>query len=253
MSRKALVPTEFEDLLTPTGRRVLSGRSELCGFLANPRQRFLATDGLILKSRAEAIRRVLEDELRDFLTPMSDPIPPETIWEMKHDYEEWLPKTVRVSTAYLEKKKEKAYQRAAELGLVDLLKSESLALFAERIAGQRLDRRSGQQILCYGPGDYAGPHNDHHPENSRAAQGYIDVHLTLASKAVDHQYLVYAKAGHFTEMVKVSGLGFLTIYRLPFWHYTTPLQARPGLEAKARRWVMLATYLFASGKATKST
>ena len=65
MSRKALVPTEFEDLLTPTGRRVLSGRSELCGFLANPRQRFLATDGLILKSRAEAIRRVLEDELRD--------------------------------------------------------------------------------------------------------------------------------------------------------------------------------------------
>ncbi|WP_374384768.1 hypothetical protein [Dongia sp.] len=244
MSRKAVVPTEFEDLLTPAGRKVLGGRSDLCGFLANPRQRFLAADGFVVKSRAEGIRRVLEADLRDLLTPMSDPIPPETIWEMKHDYEEWLPKTVRVSTAYLEKKKEKAYLRAAELGLVDLLKSESLAAFAEKIAGQRLDRKSGQQILCYGPGDYAGPHNDHHPENSRAAKGYVDVHLSLASKEVDHQYLVYAKAGHFTEMVQVSGLGFLTIYRLPFWHYTTPLQAKPGKVASARRWVLLATYLY---------
>lgn len=54
-------------------------------------------------------------------------------------------------------------------------------------------------------------------------------------------------------MVKVSGLGFLTIYRLPFWHYTTPLQARPGLEAKARRWVMLATYLLRRERRPKST
>lgn len=252
MSKGASVPREFEDLLTPAGRRILSGRSDICGALADPRRRFLAVDGMVSKSKAEALRRVLEAELLPLLSPMSDPIPPETIWEMEHDYEEWLPKTVRVSTAYFERKREAAYLRALELGFVDLLKSESTAAFAEAIAGRKLDRRNGQQVLCYGPGDYAGPHNDHHPENKRAAQGYLDLHLSLASKAVDHQYLVYAKAGHFTEMVSVHGLGFLTIYRLPFWHYTTPLQAKSGRETQARRWVLLSTYLYASKKAQKS-
>ncbi|WP_374651475.1 hypothetical protein [Dongia sp.] len=245
MSKRASVPREFEDLLTPAGRRILSGCSDICGALADPRRRFLALDGMVAKGKAEALRLVLEECLRPLLTPMSDPIPPETIWEMEHDYEEWLPKTVRASTAYLERKRDVASVRAQELGIVDLLKSESMAAFAEQLAGRRLDRKSGQQVLCYGPGDYAGPHNDHHPENARAAGGYLDLHLSLASQAVDHQFLVYAKGGHFTEMVPVNGLGFLTIYRLPFWHYTTPLQAKPGKEDRARRWVLLATYLYA--------
>ncbi|MBK8158547.1 MAG: hypothetical protein IPK59_07175 [Rhodospirillaceae bacterium] len=240
-----MIPREFEDLLTPAGRRILGGKAEICGALADPRRRFLALDGMISKSKAESLRRALEEHLRPLLSPMSDPIPPETIWEMKHNYEEWLPKTVRVSTAYIERKRDAASLRAQELGVVDLLKSESLAAFAEQLVGRNLDRKSGQQVLCYGPGDYAGPHNDHHPENARAAGGYLDLHLSLASKAVEHQYLVYAKGGHFTEMVPVSGLGFLTIYRLPFWHYTTPLQAKPGKAANARRWVLLATYLYA--------
>jgi hypothetical protein len=33
------------------------------------------------------------------------------------------------------------------------------------------------------------------------------------------------------------------VYRLPFWHYTTPLAAKPGAEATARRWVLLGTFL----------
>ena len=252
MSKGTSVPRDFEDLLTPAGRRILSGRSDVCGALADPRRRFLALDGMVSKGKAEALRRVLEAELLPLLSPMSDPIPPGTIWDMKHDYEEWLPKTVRVSTAYLERKRDAAYLKAQELGLVDLLKSESTAVFAEAVAGRKLDRRNGQQVLCYGPGDYAGPHNDHHPENARAAQGYLDLHLSLSSKAVEHQYLVYAKGGHFTEMVPVHGLGFLTIYRLPFWHYTTPLQAKSGKGTQARRWVLLSTYLYAPEKTKKS-
>lgn len=248
MSKRNFVPREFEDLLTPAGRRILGGKAEICGALADPRRRFLALDGMIAKSKAEALRRVLEIELLPLLSPMNDPIPPETIWEMEHDYEEWLPKTVRAKTAYLERKRDAASRRAQELGIIDLLSSESLAVFAEHLAGRKLDRKNGQQVLCYGPGDYAGPHNDHHPENKRAAGGYLDLHLSLCSKAVDHQYLVYAKGGHFTEMVPVAGLGFLTIYRLPFWHYTTPLQAKPGKADAARRWVLLATYLYAADK-----
>lgn len=250
MSAESSVPREFDDLLTPAGRRVLGGKAEICGALADPRRRFLALEGLIAKGKAEALRRTLETRLYPLLSPMAMPIPPETIWEMEQDYEEWLPKTVRVRTAYLEQKKNAAYREAASMGLVDLLKSESLALFAEAVAGKKLDRRSGQQALCYGAGDYAGPHNDHHPENKRAAKGYLDLHLSLSAPSVDHQYLVYAKGGHFTEMVPVHGLGTLTIYRLPFWHYTTPLQAKPKQADKARRWVLLATYLYAPDKKT---
>ena len=40
--------------------------------------------------------------------------------------------------------------------------------------------------------------------------------------------------------------GRITAYRLPLWHYTTPLVAKRGREAEARRWVLLGTFLFAS-------
>ncbi len=107
------------------------------------------------------------------------PIPPETIWEMERNYEEWLPKTVRVKTATLESKRAKSYARAKELGLIDLLSSESFVAFAEAIAGRKLKRKGGQQVLCYGPGDYAGPHNDHHPED----KGYERAISTSTSRS----------------------------------------------------------------------
>ena len=47
-------------------------------------------------------------------------------------------------------------------------------------------------------------------------------------------------------MVPVAESGCLTLYRLPFWHYTTPLQAKPKQETKAARWVLLGTFLYAA-------
>jgi hypothetical protein len=240
-----MIPTEFEDLLSPAGRRVLAGRAPgICGALADPKRRFIALDGLVKKGAAESLRRVLEREMLPLLTPLAVPIPPETIWEMEKNYEEWLPKTVRVKTAALENRRARSTRRAEEIGLVGLLKSESFVAFAEAIAGRPLERKGGQQLLCYGPGDYAGPHNDHHPEEKGYEKGYLDIHLSLSSAAVAHQYLVYAKAGHFTEMVPVSGLGAVTVYRLPFWHMTTPLTPKPGRDKDARRWVLLGTFGF---------
>ena len=71
------------------------------------------------------------------------------------------------------------------------------------------------------------------------------MHLMLATRAVEHQWLVYAKGGHFTEVQGVHTLGGMTVYKLPFWHYTTPLVARPRREQEARRWVLLGTFLYA--------
>jgi len=234
------VPSEFEDLLSRAGRRVLAGTHPLCGALADPKRRFLAADDLLDRAKAARVRRVLEEALTPTLEPLAKPIPPETIWEMRRDYRELLPKTSRAQTVFFDSRREPGVKAAERIGLVRMMRSASFRAFAEALAGRRLRPGWGLQVLRYGPGDYAGPHNDHHPENPAARAGYIDLHLSLCTPGVAHQWLVYSRAGHFSEIVPVAAPATVTAYRLPFWHYTTPLVG----TAKAARWVMLGTFLY---------
>ena len=230
------IPREFEDLLSRQGRRVLAGTHALCGALADPRTRFLATDDLLDRVRAARLRRVLERELTPTLEPMDRPIPPESIWKMRTDYGERLPKTPRSRTILFESRREPGAGAARRIGLVGLMRSASFRAFAEALSGRTLASGWGLQVLRYGPGDYAGPHT----ENPDARAGYIDLHVGLCSPGVDHQWLVYSRAGHFSEIVSVAGPATVTAYRLPFWHYTTPLVG----TAQSARWVMLGTFLY---------
>jgi hypothetical protein len=235
-----MIPAEFEDLLSRAGRRVLAGTHPLCGALADPKTRFLAADDLLDRAKAARLRRVLEKTLSETLEPLAKPIPPETIWEMRRDYGELLPKTSRARTIFFDSRREPGVEAAERIGLVRMMRSASFRAFAEALAGRRLRAGWGLQVLRYGPGDYAGPHNDHHPENPAARAGYIDLHLSLCTPGVAHQWLVYARGGHFSEIVPVAGLATVTAYRLPFWHYTTPLVGGPT----AARWVLLGTFLY---------
>ena len=234
------IPVEFEDLLSRAGRRVLAGRHPLCGALANPRTRFLAAEDLLDRAKVARVRRTLEAELPDVLEPIEKPIPPDTIFEMKQDYAELLPKSSRARTIYFESRREPGVKAAERIGLARMMRSQSFRAFAEALAGRELASGWGLQVLRYGPGDYAGPHNDHHPENGKAKGGYIDLHLSLCTPGVEHQWLVYSRAGHFSEIVSVASPLTVTAYRLPFWHYTTPLVGTP----KAGRWVLLGTFLY---------
>jgi hypothetical protein len=235
-----VIPREFEDLLSRAGRRVLAGTHPLCGALADPRRRFLVADDLLDRGKAARVRREVEQALTPTLEPLAQPIPPETIWEMRRDYGELLPKTSRARTIFFDSRGEPGVKAAERIGLVRMMRSESFRAFAAALAGRRLRSRWGLQVLRYGPGDYAGPHNDHHPENPAARQGYIDLHLSLCTPGVAHQWLVYSRAGHFSEIASVAGPATVTAYRLPFWHYTTPLAG----GAKAARWVLLGTFLY---------
>jgi hypothetical protein len=235
-----MIPAEFEDLLSRAGRRVLAGTHPLCGALADPKTRFLAADDLLDRAKAARLRRVLEKTLSETLEPLAKPIPPETIWEMRRDYGELLPKTSRARTIFFDSRREPGVKAAERIGLVRMMRSASFRAFAEALAGRRLRAGWGLQVLRYGPGDYAGPHNDHHPENPAARAGYIDLHLSLCTPGVAHQWLVYARGGHFSEIVPVAGPATVTAYRLPFWHYTTPLAGGPS----AARWVLLGTFLY---------
>jgi len=234
------IPSEFEELLSRQGRRVLAGTHPLCGALADPRRRFLAADDLLDRAKAARVRKALEVDLSDTLEALSKPIPPESIWKMRHDYGELLPKTSRARTIFFESRREPGVKAAEKIGLAKMMRSQSFRAFAEALSGRKLASGWGLQVLRYGPGDYAGPHNDHHPENKDARAGYIDLHLSLCTPSVEHQWLVYSRAGHFSEIVSVAGAATVTAYRLPFWHYTTPLVGKPN----AARWVLLGTFLY---------
>lgn len=244
-------PVEFSDLLTRTASRQLE-RGALRAVLGRDGRRFVAFERWMRPAAARAGLELLEATFPDrLLQRMDAPIPPEAIWGMRHNYSELLPKSVRVSTAMLENRRARAFQRAEEIGLVTMLRSESFRAFAEQLNGRALRPRWGIQLLCYGEGDYTGPHNDHHPEDAEAQDGYVDVHLTFANEAVARQLLVYERRGHLCEVHDAATLGGITAYRLPFWHYTTPLEARARAKGSARRWVLLGTFLDAQVRSTR--
>lgn len=237
-------PQEFEALLTKTGRRVLAGRhSALSGVLARGKSRFVGAEGLLEGKKSRALAQLLERALGDFMAPMEQPIPRSATWGMKHAYKEKLPKTVMVSTAMLDDAKSPARGRAEEIGLIAMLSSKSFHAFAEALSGYPLRRQWGLQTLCYRPHDYSGPHNDHHPDEPLGCDGYTDLHLTFSTSGVEHQWLVYERDGHLQDIRSVATMGGVTCYRLPFWHYTTPLVAKQSHEGDARRWVLLGTFL----------
>lgn len=241
-------PLEFADLLTAKGRRVLEGRDPaLCGALARPDRFFAAIAGAVDRTKARRALAALEAQLAPHLRRLEQGIPPESIAGQTRNHQERLIKTVRVSTAYLERKNSAAWRAAERIGLVAMTAGATWHRFAEVLAGRALDRHAGRQVLCYGPGDYAGPHTDHHPEDPRARDGYVDLHLTLSGAGVAHQWLVYAEGVHFRHVLDVAIPAGITAYRLPFWHYTTPLLAKRRATAPARRWVVLGTFRYARG------
>lgn len=236
-------PAEFSDLLSPRGRRILRGRDpEACARFRDGRQYFVTLRGMVGRERAAACRGLLDRGLYATLEDHRVRIPPDSIRRMRRAYSEKLGKTIRFRTAFLRRRTARSYQAAERIGLLGMMRSESFAAFAEAVTGLRLARGWDVQVICYGHGDYVGPHNDHHPDVPALRDGFVDFHLMFTNDAVAHQYLVYEERGHLSRMVDVNVQGGVSIYRLPFWHYATPLWGKPGRESEARRWLLLGTF-----------
>lgn len=239
-------PSEFDRLLTRHARRVLElGSRGVAGALADPARPFVVLPGWLDPRRGACGLAALEAGMLDTLAPLAAAIPPGSIWNQTRSFQERLPKVARMSSAYLGRRGSRAWACAEATGLIAMLGSDSLRRFGELLVGRRLSPRIGRQILCYRAGDYIGPHHDHHPDIPGARDGYLDIHISFVTPAVRRQLLVYAKDGHLTETVDVARHGLITAYRLPFWHYTTPLEPRRGRNGDARRWVLLASFQFA--------
>jgi hypothetical protein len=236
-------PHQFSDMLTPNGLSILTGEAKnSCSLFLDTKRYFATFDGAVDKSKAENCVEILDTQLYKYLAVEQRRIPPESITKMRKNYSEVLSKTMRIKTAFFRRRAAQSYQAAERIGLLQMMRSNSFTGFAEAVTGLKLDRDLNLQVSCYEHGDYVGPHNDHHPEDALIKHGYIDFHVMFTNNAVAHQYLVYEQRGHFSIIRDVNVQGGVSIYKLPFWHYTTPLAGKVGRERDARRWLLLGTY-----------
>lgn len=231
----SVFPSEFShfcgDRHRTLSRRIPAARRQLSG------RRFAWMADVFHRSAVERAVRQLDRRIAPLLSSYSHPIDADSIRQMRCNYTEMLNKNMRLKTTFMGERS-RAHRVAKDMGLVRMMQSESLVRTAETVTGFTLRRSSTLQVICYGPGDYTGPHNDHHPEDPDFCDGYVDVQLTLIGPGVAQQSLVYENDGYLTEVAEVGQAG-MAIYHLPFWHYTTPLVPR---QRTARRWVLLATF-----------
>lgn len=236
-------PAEFVDLLSTRGRRILDRglpeSDEL--FWRRRRTPIVVIPGVIAPRFREPTRRLLDRSLLPHVTSVHAPIPRETITELEHSGLETLPKTLRFKSTVFSRNS-RAASIASDIGLLEMMRSESFAGFTEAVTRYELEPDPGLQAVLYGHGDYVGPHNDHHPEIENEADGYVDMHLMFSNDDVASQSLVCEEDGYLQREYDSTCDGAVAIYRLPFWHYTTPLRAKPGRESSARRWLLLATF-----------
>lgn len=236
-------PKEFADLLSKEGKRILAkGDKRWATAFQKGDAPFVLLPEMIEKEAADQCCNLLNKAMYQTLQTIKSPIPPETISGMTENYREQLPKTFHLKTAYFKRKSAADYQAAESIGLLEMMRSDSFAEFASTVSGYELLRNNGRQLILYQQGDYAGPHNDHHPEYEHTKDGFLDIHVMFSNHAVAHHWLVYQEKAHFSKIVDITQQGAVAVYRLPFWHYTTPLAGKPRLEKQAKRWLLLGSF-----------
>lgn len=236
-------PSDFSQLLTPLGQRVLAGKApEFRSLFKRSKTPFAVLERMIDTDKARACTRLLDRHLHHLLSAESHRIPADSISGMRENYSESLEKIMKFKTSLLHRRGTPAYRAAEALGMMAMMESEGLAAFAEAVSGLPLERPAGVQVICYEHGDYVGPHNDHHPEDDPTRLGYVDVHVMFCNDAVAHQFLIYEQERHLSQIVDVNMDAGISIYKLPFWHHVTPLVGKPGRESGARRWLLLGTF-----------
>ena len=236
-------PAELDDLLSARGRRLLADPPQLEALIRKRHSPIVVLEDVIDPGVARECIKLLDETMFPELRRMYVPIAREALTGMKQNYTESLPKTVRVRTATFNSSRSKVLTAAKECGLAQMMASKSCLRIAQSVTAPPLRQDYwARQVICYEHGDYSGPHNDHHPERAETRNGFIDLHIMFSNADVASQSLVYEDRRYLSAVHDVATPAAIAIYRLPFWHYTTPMLARRGREATARRWLLLASF-----------
>lgn len=231
-------PEEFSDLLSPLGRRFLEGEEAPPADLTREEEHFFVLPDVLDSARSEACLRILTRDFEGKLGPIQARIPPEWIRDMTRNFADTFGKSMDVDSFIFSDPDSELFRVAEANGLLAMMRSASLRQFGEAVTGLELEGGWGSQVICYRHGHYVGPHNDHFPEYEWARDGYVDVQLMLANDAVAHQWFVHEKDGLLSQSWDINLTGAVSVFRQPFWHYTTPLLGKGGREAQARRWLI---------------
>ena len=199
--------------------------------------------GILSRQDVNRIFSLLDDNIYPLMRKVNAPIPHDSIKSLKKNFSEKLGKTISNKSLILNSKSSKGFKAARGIGLTDFLNSAALRTTIESCTGKKLLPGPGMQVLCYAHGDYVSPHNDHHPEDSHLRKGYIDVHFMFSNRHVAHQFLIAQNGNHLNQVNDLCVPSSAAVYQLPFWHQVTPLQAKPKQETKARRWLIMASYV----------
>lgn len=235
-------PAEFEDLLNKNGKKIMKGHYTSENFGKKGGTPIEVLSNVIDKDVAADCVKILQQNFYGHLKNISSRIDQNAIPAMKKNYSEQLAKTLKMKTLELGVKKSKTNQLAHDCGLMEMLASDSLKAFAEMVTGEPFGSPENNQIICYQHGDYVSPHNDHHPENDNVKNGYYDIHIMFSNEHVQHQWLVYEKNGFLNSTYDIASPSAIAIYKLPFWHYTTPMMAKNNREDDAQRWLLLRSF-----------
>jgi hypothetical protein len=156
-------------------------------------------------------------------------------------------RSLSASTGSLTDSRSPVQPIAEQTGLVELIRSPTVRQVAQRLSGYALGRELSVGVFCYSGGDHLGPHADRRAVGSRPIDpGVVGLNLCFPNDGVASQTLVWEQDGTLDQAVALDGRPAVFMLRLPFWHYVTPLLAKPGRERDARRWVLTASYEIAA-------
>lgn len=255
-------PAELADVLTPYGRAILDGAVPPCpkftpkdvrrdDGVATFAEEFghapcVALLDVIEPAAAHGMYEILCESFLDLVRPYHVPLPPNAALGRYDKAGGGFPDTHRFSVAHLQEPGP-ARSRAEEIGLIRFQSSDSFLHFTRNVTGYELAKAdNGFQINLYRHGDYVGPHADWYgSDDFRHTHYYIDVQISLSGPEVDRMFLVYQNGRFLSGVRSITSMGGLAIARLPFWHFTTPLEAKPGMEHLAKRWLLMSSYRIA--------
>ena len=122
-------PHQFSDLLTPVGLSILKGEDKnFRALFHDPKNYFATFEGAIDRSKAESCAEILDRHLYEHLSVVQEKIPPESITKMRRNYSEKLTKTMRIKTAYFQRRSGRAFQAAERVGLLPMMRPKISAL-----------------------------------------------------------------------------------------------------------------------------
>jgi len=144
-------PAEFEALLSPAGRRLLKGKHPAKDVLL--RGPFYSSDELLDPKPLPACTKLLAKAFTDLLEPIERALPAPNL--SPRSYEDTLPKVGRMQSVPMHGPQQLvALERAKEVGLFEMMYSQSYRAFCEALAGEAPEGPQTPQVLRSRPPPY---------------------------------------------------------------------------------------------------